>query len=203
MNVEILPDDERKGVWHLSVQDDFHREIHSSIFGKRPKFSFYNGDLAEQFSQKEFERSRYFVLKRLSQRSYSSFELRKQLEDRLVSQQTIEKVIADCVHLGYLDDQAWLEQFVRSQMLRKTGPKMIEAKLYQKKVPKSFYEPVLSKLATNNEQKDAVQRLMRTRFRNKDLKDFKERQKVFGALVRKGYSFEIVKDVIDSSFLDC
>jgi hypothetical protein len=61
MKIEILPDDQKRGVLHLSVDDEFYREIHTSVFGKRPKFSFHEGDLSEQFAQKEFERSRFFL----------------------------------------------------------------------------------------------------------------------------------------------
>ena len=202
MKIEILPDDQERGVLHLSVDDEFYREIHTSVFGKRPKFSFHESDLSEQFAQKEFERSRFFVMKKLSQRSYSSFELHAQLKERLVSQVTIDRVIEECAHLGYVDDKAWLEQFIQMQLLRKSGPKMIEAKLYQKGVPKSFYEPVLVNLATHKDQKEAIERLIQTRFRSKNLSDFKERQKVFGALVRKGFDFEVVKEAIKDTIED-
>jgi regulatory protein len=138
-------------------------------------------------------------MKKLSQRSYSSFELNGQLKERLVSQATIDRVIEECVHLGYIDDKAWLEQFVQMQLLRKSGPKMIEAKLYQKGVPKAFYKPVLASHATHEDQKEAIERLIQTRFRSKDLSDFKDRQKVFGALVRKGFDFEVVKEAIEEA----
>lgn len=196
MNVEVIPDEQRKEILHLSVDDHFFREIHTAIFGKHPKFSFQEENLPEQFFRKEFERSRFFVLKRLSQRSYSSFELRFQLQERLVSQETIERVIDDCHYLGYLDDKAWLEQFIRTQLLRKLGPMMIEAKLYQKRVPKSFYEPILANLVTHEDQEKAIKRLMNTRFRSKDLRDFKERQKVFGALMRKGFNPDLIKEIL-------
>ncbi len=199
MKIEILPDEQRKGVLHLSVEDGFYREIHTAIFGKRPKLAFQEGDLSEQFSEVEYKRARFFVLKRLSQRNYSSFELCSQLKERLVSSGTINRVVEECRQLGYIDDDAWLEDFVRRQKLGKNGPKMIASKLYQKGVPQSFYEPVLRDSVSHEDQKEGIQRILQTRFRSKDLSDFNERQKVFGALVRKGYDFEIVKEIVDLS----
>lgn len=196
MNIEITPHEHCKGVLLLTVNEEFSREIHTSIFGRQPKFSFREGCLAEQFEQKEFERSQYFVLKRLAQRSYSSFELSRQLEERLVSYAVIERVIEECTRLGYLDDAAWLEGFIRGQKSKKLGPKMIEAKLYQKGVPKSFYEPILEMGMTESEQIEGIQKLLNTRFRSRDLSDFKERQKVTASLLRKGFDFALISKVL-------
>ena len=196
MKIEILSHEHRKGVLLLSVDEDFFREIHTSVFGRNPKFSFHSENISEQFAQKEFERAHYFILKRLSQRSYSSFELRRQLEDRLVSANTVEKVIDECTRLGYIDDRAWLEGYIRSQKFKKLGPKMIESKLYNKGIPKSFYESFLENCLTTEDQKKGIEKLLTSRFRSRDLNDFKEKQKVFSALIRKGYDFEIVKELL-------
>ena len=198
MSTCIIPDDQRKDVLHLSVGESFYREIHVSIFGKHPKIRFCEENAEEQFSAKEFERARYFVFKRLSQRGYSSFELRNQLQERLVSEQGVEQVLAECFRLGYLDDEVWIEQFIREQKLRKTGPKMIAAKLYKKKVPRSFFEPFLENLLTLEEQKEAIDRLLATRFRLRNLDDFKEKNKIFAALQRKGFTVEAIKQSLGS-----
>lgn len=197
MKIEITPHEHRKGVLVLTVGEEFSKEIHTSIFGRKPKFSFHSEDVFMQFEQKEFERAQYFILRRLTQRSYSSFELRNQLSERLVSASTINKVMDECTRLGYLDDVAWLESFIRGQKAKKIGPKMIESKLYQKGVPKSFYEPILEKGLTEEEQLEGIERLLKTRFRSRDLSDFKEKQKVTASLIRKGFDFELVSKIIN------
>jgi len=196
MKIEITPHDHLKGVLLLTVDEEFSKEIHTSIFGRRPKFKFHSGDVSEQFEQKEFERSQYFVLKRLTQRSYSSFELRAQLGERLVSSRNIERVIEECTRLGYLDDVAWLDSFIRSQKSKKLGPRMIEQKLYQKGVPKSFYEPILEKGMTDEAQIEGIQKLLNTRFRSRDLSDLKVKKKVIASLIRKGFDYELVSKVL-------
>lgn len=197
MKIEITPHEHRKGVLLLTVDEEFFREIHTSIFGRRPQFSFHSEDVSEQFAQKEFERANFFVLRRLTQRSYSSFELRSQLVERLVSTATIDRVLDECVRLGYLDDVAWLESFIRGQKSKKIGPKMIESKLYQKGIPKSFYAQYLEKGMTDEEQMEGIEKLLNSRFRSKDLSDYKEKQKVIASLIRKGFDFELVSRIIN------
>jgi regulatory protein len=196
MRVEILPSQEKRGVLLLSVEEEFYREIHTSIFGKHPKFAFIADDISAQFLKKEIERVKVFVLRRLSQRQYSSFELERQLKDRLVSEHTIHHVFEECRRLGYLDDKSWLENYIRSLMTAKAGPRMMVAKLRSKGVPQSFYGPVLDRLATRESQVEGVQKLLQTRYRSRDLTDYKEKQKVIAALLRKGFDFEIVQSCL-------
>lgn len=72
---------------------------------------------------------------------------------------------------------------------------MILSKLRQKGLSPqtlSHIEPSLSP----TEEFNAIQHLLETRYRSKDLKDRKTRQKVFAALMRKGFSYEQVSHAL-------
>ncbi len=198
MKIEVLPKDGCRGVFSVYIDDDFFKDIHFSIFGKRPKFVFHSGDLEEQFSQQEFLKAKAFVLRRLSQRNYSSFELKKALKERHVSPQSIDKVLDECRHLGYLDDQSWLEGYITTLQMKKMGPRAIMMKLQSKGVPEEAYSAVLSEIVTPDTQFERIAKLLETRYRSRDLTDYKEKQKVIASLLRKGFDFEVVNNCINN-----
>ena len=198
MKIELYPHEFRKDVYHLSVNDVFFREIHVSIFGKRPKFSFFgDSNIEKQFFDKEVERAKLFVLRRLSKRSYSTYEIRKQLKERFVSDKAIDCVVSDCLRLGYLDDHQWVEQFIDAQKLKKIGPKSIAFKLIQKGVPESFFSSYLESRLSKEQQLSSIFRLIEVRYRSRDFDDYQKRQKVVAALARKGYSYDLIQEAIE------
>jgi len=50
----------------------------------------------------------------------------------------------------------------------------------------------------SDQEKESVEKLLVGRYRSKNLKDFKEKQKVIQSLMRKGFSFESIKLVMDN-----
>lgn len=193
-----------RGVLTVSVDQELWREIHTTIFGKKPQFPENESmaSLEEVFFKLEYAGAMRATLNSISMRARLSSDVRETLKRQLVTEATIEKVISECRQLGYLQDEQWIESFVRGQLSKKSGPQAILHKLMQKKVPYDTAKEVLERFDDTEGQKERISRLLDTRYRNKDLSDFHAREKVVGSLHRKGFSVSLIKQTINERILD-
>jgi regulatory protein len=196
MQIRTGPLDKFKKTYQLFLDDDLWETVHVSIFGNRPNFGEVQSveELNEKFTSLEFKGAKNFVLRRLTQKNYHSAELEKALKVRLVSPGVISQILEDFIRLGYLNDEAWLSSFVRSLRLQKFGFNSILLKLRRKGISDDVAHQVIQEIKENeleegNEQA-SIQKLLETRYKNRDLSIRKERDKVIAALVRKGYQFD-------------
>lgn len=131
-----------------------------------------------------------FVYKKLSQRGYSSHEMKKLLIKQFVSQELIDHILLECENAGFINDESYLESFIRSGQIKKWGPEHITQKLMLKGFDRETIKLKLQVHDLPNERVTRIQALLQTRYKTRDLTVFKERQKVIASLIRKGFSFE-------------
>lgn len=168
------------------IQDDKPwRDVHVSIFGKEPVLTI------ETFPKIEYEKARIYALRKLAQKNHSSFELEKRLKACLVSESTIKRIIAEFVQAGYIDDDAWVGQFIKYLLGRKHGPAVIRQKLLLKGIDRNKADSIVAGLNTRDSL-ESVLKLLNSKYKNRNFREFKEKQKVIGALMRKGFDFDLI-----------
>ena len=185
--------------WEVRVSGETWREVHRTIFGAKPCFpTLLNvGEIQVVFDEYEYKRVKNYTLWRLSKQSYHSEQLAKLLRERLVQDKTSKRVIADLQTAGFLDDDAWLQAYVQSQQ-KKYGLSLILAKLRAKGLSGQTLRQFAEEKQESGDEVQVIRRLLQTKYRLKDLTDYKMRQKVFTALIRKGFSFDHVKDALQA-----
>lgn len=187
-----------RNVFSIMIDGDAWRDIHVAVFGRRPKLpDCSRGDepFKEDFCALEKSLAKHYVLRRLAQRSYSSWQLRKLLEERMVLEETAEALLREMEELGYLNDGEWIDAFIRSQKGKKVGPARIRMKLRAKGVPEDTLEGCALE-ETDEVVLEQIVALLATRYRKADLCDFKQRQKVIASLARRGYSFSLIQQAL-------
>lgn len=199
VEIECAPYLNHRGVFMITINGEEWRKIHTSIFGKYPKLPEKTSSLqefAEAFDLLEYQKARNYIVRYLSMQSASSNDFQRLFSERFVSQENADKVISEFQTMGYINDAEWLESFVRSQLARKTGPKMIEYKLRNKGFSEELIEELLERCCTEETQEDRLRTILQTKYKNKDLTDYNEKQKVIAALARKGFDFELIIRII-------
>lgn len=192
MKVQVTPKPERKDVLAVLLDDEDWCDIHISIFGKKPAFrSNYSTaeDFAEHFKELELQGAKRFILRRLSLHNMHTVEINSALEERLVDPKVIPELIEQFVEKGYVNDIEWVAGFVRRSIQQKQGPKAIKMKLKAKGITTTQIDSALTVYKSGDETKQNILKLINSRYRSRDLSDYKERQKVIAALARKGYDF--------------
>jgi|LakMenE18May11ns_1017448.scaffolds.fasta_scaffold9830110_2 SOS response regulatory protein OraA/RecX len=140
----------------------------------------------------EYKKARGYALKRLALKSYSTPEMRRRLQQKLISDEIIEPLLKDLVEKGYINDREWTEGFIRSQVRKRTGIHVIKAKLQQKGIPLDQIDEALTEAGVAKSQSELIKNLLETRYKSKNLNNLKQRRQVIAALARKGFSLDAI-----------
>lgn len=143
-----------------------------------------------------YSEARKLLYKKLGMRSCNTVELRVWLKEKGASEKDIETLLLECQNLGYVDDAQWLASFVRSQRAKRYGKRTIALKLMQKGFS---HDDISHALAEEGEDEEtAIRHLLQNRYRSRDMRDPRERQKVIASLARRGFSFATIQKILAS-----
>ncbi len=143
------------------------------------------------------------VLKRAKLRSLHLLEdmprtesqLRGKLKDGLYPPDVIEDAIAYVKSFGYLNDEAYARDFIETRKGKKSRQE-IYGLLMQKGLDKKLVSEALEEAYQPGDAREAVRSLMQKRHYDPETADESERQKFLAYLVRKGFSYEDVREIL-------
>lgn len=196
MNVTVASKDVRRGLLTIFVDDEPWRDISRTIFGRKPNIPKEVADLAileAALAALEYAGARRYAIWRLSRMAQSSGGLAVALERALVSEACCQRVVAEFTTAGYINDQDYSDRLVAAEQARGRGPAAARRKLQRKGIDEKTADEALGSMDADS-QRTSVQRLMASRYAKRDLSDFKERQKVIASLLRRGFSYDVVRE---------
>ena len=144
----------------------------------------------------EYREALVKALKILSIKSRHSFEIHERLTQLDYPETIIKPVMKELKRLRYIDDKDWIKCFVRGQIARKFGKHAILQKLSLKGILTESVRSIIDSLQTDEQQRKLIKSLLNTRYRSKDLADFKQKQQVIAGLARKGFSFSLIQEAL-------
>lgn len=188
----IIPKENAKNVKTILMDEEPWRDFHCAVFG------YYTFEILsiEQFEILEKKKVKAFVYRKLAQKNHCSHELQKKLKECLVPKSIADAMIEECENLGYINDEDWLKSFIRGAKTKKVGPAFIMQKLMMKGFDKETAAAALKEEDLPRDRIERIKKLLQTRYRSRDLTDYKEKQKVIASLARKGFSFEDIKNAL-------
>ena len=145
------------------------------------------------------ERSYPFALERavslLAVRARTERELCDALHQCAYSEAVIDRVIAWMNEAGYIDDADFASQWAASRTGKGLGTRRIVMELRQKGVDAEQIEQALGQIDEKERMESAV-RAAQKAARGRELSSPADRQKVFAALMRRGYDSASAKKAI-------
>lgn len=145
------------------------------------------------------ERSYPFALERavslLAVRARTERELRDALHQCAYSEAVINRVIARMNEAGYIDDADFASQWAASRTGKGLGTRRIVMELRQKGVDAEQIEQALGQI-DEKERMESALRAAQKAARGRELSSPADRQKVFAALMRRGYDSASAKKAI-------
>lgn len=151
------------------------------------------GDVEEQ------KKANNYILTILSK----SFKTEKQLKDKLKEKGFQDKHIESAIQLmkdyKYIDDERFAKSYVNdSVLLTKMGKNKIKNKLYAKGIDKDTINETINSLIDDEQQLEAALSLASKKYPNiKEQDTRKKNQKLISFLQYRGFSFNIIKQVLD------
>ena len=180
-------------------------------------FTLYKGELSRyhiaednRIDEEVYDILRKLVIKRaklramhlLSDMGRTESQLRTKLKQGGYSDEAVEEAIRYVKSFGYINDAEYVRSFIDSRKEKKSK-KEIYAALKQKGVDSDIIEQVFEEMDYGEEDsRQAIEALMRKRNYNPDSVDLKEKQKLMGYLMRKGFRYEEVNSVLNSADSD-
>ena len=137
----------------------------------------------------------------LSGRSHSRFELKTKLLKKNYNKDIIETVLNDLNKSGFINDEQFAADYLRSRLAKKNGPLKIKAELIKKGVGR---EAIDSAFDGEYDEKNAVEtgrEIAQKKYsilKNRGIEIKKIKQKLFVYLSGKGYPPNIVNQIMNN-----
>lgn len=114
-----------------------------------------------------------------------------------ISETAIELLIQKLKQKRLLDDQEFAKAWVEARK-KKKGPRVLKQELFQKGIYREIIEQVLSDEGKVTGQEETADQLLKKKMRVwKDLPALEFKKKAYEFLIRRGFEYEIVKDIIE------
>lgn len=175
------------------------------------ELSTYNIKLNKPIGEQDYEtltnevlvkRAKLRAMNLLKSRSYTEKGINQKLTDGCYPPAVIDKAMEYIKSYGYIDDLKYAKEFIRCYSMT-TSQKQISFKLYDKGVLKETIEQAFMECREEgiklDEEKLIKDYLKKKNFNSKDC-DFKQKQKLIAALYRKGFSYDIINQVMNTFF---
>lgn len=173
------------------------------------KFGLTKGKVLDQFEideityEDEIAKAFNKALSYLSFQMRSEYEVKKKLLDAGFGESVIFEAIRKLEKLGFLNDETYSKALLETKKkTAKKGPKAIKQDLIKKGIDKEIQNKVLDTF-TYEEQLEVAKELAEKTIRSNNKKTPSQvKQKIQEILIRKGYSFVVINEVLDQIKLE-
>ncbi|WP_311525977.1 regulatory protein RecX [uncultured Parvimonas sp.] len=190
-----------KEVFEVIFEDETKLLLNYNIFEK------YKVSVDMDFSQTEILEMKYFsdieraksrAINYISGKLKTKYEVRLKLRENEFSNEVIDEVLEILENEEYLNDRLYCEIFIEDKKrLNGYGKNKIKSLLIQKGVSKSIFEDFLDNFEYEDEFDNAVKMgIKKLNLLANEEDKFKKKQKIINYLAYRGFSFDVINDVL-------
>ena len=193
---EITGVKERRSKARVFVDGEFRAEIDATVAAERGLFEgveLPESELDEALLAGEHALAMNRALHLLGYRARSEGELRDRLGRHGHGERVVEGVVARLGELGYLDD-AEFARGMASQKARKYGPRRVGQELRRVGVDAATADEAVGEAFVEISEEVAAREAVSRRYNTAERSDAVSRR-IYGFLMRRGYSAEVCADV--------
>jgi regulatory protein len=141
-----------------------------------------------------FDTAAYF----LSFKDRTVKEIVDKLTDKGYPEEEIDVAVSKLLDYGYLDDERYASAYFKDNCRRK-GVNLIKRELLLRGVDKDVVSLAIESLEDEAyKEQDAVRDIYNRRFANANLSDEREKRRIYAYFQRRGFSFDIINQVVRS-----
>lgn len=150
-------------------------------------------DLKHHLGESDYIRAKSRGMWFLDRADYSEKTLFEKIVAGGISNTAAARAVARIKELGLLDDVRLASRLAEQMSDANVSKREAYAKLYNKGIPKDVIKSVLEE--TNFDEHSQIEAVIQKKYRTK-ISDKTQIQKVYAALIRKGFSYSAVRDAI-------
>ena len=188
--------------WSVFIDEEFAFGVSTEeifIFKLTVGKEISREELENLLKEKDYSKAKDIALKFLSYKARSEKEVRDKLVSKEVESMTIDRVIEFLKRYDYINDEKFANSYVRERIrLKLEGRKKLVYDLRQKGIKQEIIDHVLDN--TDIDEIDQAIKLLEKKVHDKTELDIKEKQRIYQFLLRKGFSYDIIKKAFDLYF---
>ncbi len=123
--------------------------------------------------------------------------LRQKLRDNHYPEEVIEKAITYVKSYGYVEDERYANQFIQNRKLKKSR-RELECEMLKKGLSRDVVSCMLETQYDKEDEVETVRRIAEKKGYREGMEDV-EKKKIFDFLVRKGFSYDTIRQVLQIS----
>lgn len=173
------------------------------------RFGLTKGKVLEQFDideityEDEIAKAFNRALNFLSFQMRSEYEVKKKLLDAGFGESVILEAIKKLENLGFLNDETYSKALMETRKkTAKKGPRAIKQDLIKKGIDKETQAKVLDQFTIEDQRKIAMELAQRCVRTNQNKTPMQLKQKIQDLLLRKGYSYAVITEILDEIQLE-
>ncbi len=193
--------------YSIFINGDFFIGVNQDVLAKLNLFKGKQVDKKELttiIQSEEYNKAKFLVLRYLTLRPRTRFELNRYLKNKGFDQTLINKTLKTVDDMGLINDDDYAQRYALELIKKgKDGYGSILNKLFKRGIKAEKAKTILNDLIKEDEEFQTAIKLA-----NKKLKSIKHKEKsvkirsINSYLIRKGFSFDIVNKVIRKLFKD-
>ncbi|MFV0439890.1 MAG: RecX family transcriptional regulator [Lachnospirales bacterium] len=146
-----------------------------------------------------YEQSKFIALKYLSHRIRCEKEVRQKLIDKDIPEEVIEKTVGFLKKYNYLNDYDFARAYIKDKLhLTGYGRKKIAYDLKYLGIKEDVIIELEETERVFEKEEEVALKLGRKKSKRLDLYDFKDKNKLTNYLIRRGFGYDIIKNVIET-----
>lgn len=201
MQVTNISYSKSKEVFEVVFEDETKLLLNYNIFEK------YKVSVDMDFSETEIQEMKYFsdieraksrTINYISGKLKTKYEVRLKLKEKDFTEDIIDEVIDILEKEEYLNDRLYCEVFIEDKkQLNGYGKNKIKSLLIQKGISKSVFEDFLDEFEYEEEFDNALKMgIKKLNLLSNEEDIFKKKQKLINYLAYRGFSFDVINDVL-------
>ncbi len=148
-------------------------------------------------TDEELVKCRQDAMRLLKFRARSSKELKERLETKGHSSEVVDTVLEYCRKHRFLDDKLFALVWARSRAKKPFGYNRIRRELLAKGISQEFIDEVFREIKQEYHEEEAIEGIVKARLlKYKGLEPRKIKARLFGFLLRRGFSQDRVMEVV-------
>ena len=148
----------------------------------------------------ERARAKEKALSYLNYRPRSKQELRSKLRDKNFSERSVNRVIADFLRVGLLDDRQFASTYAQSRMIHKPmGKRLLHRELKSKGIDEEIADAAIDEAYGERSEFDVARELVRKRMGRSVVKNEalqKKKKQLSDFLFRRGFDWNVIAEVL-------
>lgn len=159
-------------------------------------------DFSRLSKEEQKKQAKEKAFKLLSIRARSERELKDKLKARGFESVIIEEVISDCKRLNLLDDRKFALSWIEGRLSSKPAGKIVfRQELFKKGIKKDLIEEVISESFQDLDETELARKLLERKKKSlKNLEETKAKKRMTDFLLRRGFSYDVINEVIPDLF---